>query len=63
LANDRVFTNETGLSAYIFVCCLAQALMAVVGIPAFLLVLQKKVTGFGYLISGFLGLPVPAATP
>jgi uncharacterized membrane protein len=54
--------NWTGLSAYIFVCCLIYLLQAVVGIPAFLLFRR---TGsyrlWPYLLVGFFGSAVPAA--
>jgi uncharacterized membrane protein (UPF0136 family) len=54
--------NRTGLSAYIFVCCLIYLLQAVVGIPAFLLFLRKKSHRlWPYLITGFLAGAVPAA--
>ena len=54
--------NWTGLSAYIFVCCLVYLLQAVVGIPAFLLFRRKgSYRLWPYLLVGFFGSAVPAA--
>jgi uncharacterized membrane protein len=54
--------NRTGLSSYIFVCCLIYLLQAVVGIPAFLLFRRKGNHRLSpYLLAGFFGSAVPAA--
>ena len=54
--------NRTGLSSYIFVCCLIYLLQAVVGIPAFLIFFRKVNDQlWAYLLVGFLGAAIPIA--
>lgn len=54
--------TQTGLSAYIFVCCLIYLLQTVVGIPAFLLFCRKGIYRlWPYLLVGFFGSAVPSA--
>jgi len=54
--------DRTGLSAYIWVCCLIYLLQAVAGIPAFLLFSRKgRHRLWPYLLLGFLASAVPVA--
>jgi hypothetical protein len=54
--------NQTGLSAYIFVCCLIYLLQAVAGIPAVLLFSSKgNYRLWPYLLVGFVASAIPAA--